>query len=312
MSPNNSNSPKNSKSDDSNITVSDNDLRCGFCGHNRSKCSICQTQRSHSSAADRRKAYCCKCKHKSKLTRFFDPYHKEMLALVNCTELKIDAAARLRSYIFQSLKSEQCHKFLTTCGGFSRMDAGYDHGSSGSHMFSPVIFDCQMPGQSYHSDVAAFSILKHRALQVENIVLRLILLISNGDPIDTGILRTVLQTLLNQLATLTHRAFSALMPGVFPNRKAFQHCLRIASRGVQALYKELWVAALRTGLLRRSCGHAGLAGKPIEPDTLTMEPGERQIVPSHDAGIRHLLWKSRTLSDELRFWLALLRVGRTL
>lgn len=179
-------------------------------------------------------------------------------------------------------------------------------------MFSPVVFDCQMPGQSDHSDVAAFSILEHRVLQVENIVLHLILLISNGDPIDTGILRTVLQTLLNQLATLTHRAFPALMPGVFPNRKAFQHCLRVASRGVQALYKELWVAALRTGLLRRSCGHAGLAGRPIEPDTLTMEPGERQIAPSNDAGIRHLLWKSRTLADELRFWLALLRVGRTL
>ena len=53
---NNSNSPNNSKSDGSSITVSDNDLRCRFCGHNRSKCSICQAQRSHSSVADRRKA----------------------------------------------------------------------------------------------------------------------------------------------------------------------------------------------------------------------------------------------------------------
>ena len=317
MSPTNSNNPNNSNSDGSNIVVSNDNLRCRFCGHNRSKCSICQTPRSHSSAADRRKAkkvletrrrksYCCKFKHKSKLVRIFDPNHKEKLALIKYTELKIDAAARLGSCIFQALKSEQGRKSPTTCRGFSRMDTGNDRDGPGPSSPSLIVSNCQLPD---HSNVAVSSLLEHRVLQVENSVLRLILLLSNGNPIDTGILRTILHTLFNRLATLTHRAFPALMPGALPNRKACQHGLRVASRGIQVVYKELWAAALQTGVLRKPRGHARSAGRPSERDVLIVEPGERSIIPSHDAGVQQLLWKSRQLADELRFWLVLLRVG---
>lgn len=135
MSPTNSNTPNtlntpNNNPARTNVIVFNNDLRCRFCGHSRSKCSICQTPRSHSSVADRRKAkkvpknrrrraYCCKCKHKSKLVRFFDPNRKEKLALIKYTELKIDAAARLRSYILQALKSKRCCQSPTTCRDLS-------------------------------------------------------------------------------------------------------------------------------------------------------------------------------------------------
>lgn len=288
MSPTNPNNPNNSNSDGSNTVVSNDDLRCRFCGHNRSKCSICQTSRSHSSAADRRKAkkvlktrrrksYCCKCKHKSKLVRIFDPNHKEKLALIKYTELKIDATARLRSCIFQALKSEQGRKSPTTCRGFSRMDTGNDHDDPGSSSPSLVVFNCQLPD---HSNVAASHLLEHRVLQVENSVLHLILLLSDDNPIDIGILRTVLRTLFNQLATLSHRASPALTPGMLPNRKAFQHSLRIASRGGQAVYKELWAAALQTGVLRKSRGYAASTGILSKLDTLIMESLGRSIIPA--------------------------------
>ena len=164
---NNPNSPTNQNNPNgSNVVVSNNDLRCRFCGHNRSKCSICQTPRSHSSAADRRKAKrvpktrrrkpnCCKCKHRSKLVRFFDPNHKERLALIKYTELKIDVVARLRSYIFQALKSEQGRKSPTTCRGFSRMDSGNDHDGPGSSSPFLVILNCQLPDRS---NVATYSL----------------------------------------------------------------------------------------------------------------------------------------------------------
>jgi hypothetical protein len=82
MSPTKSNNPNSSNNNPagSNVIVFNNDLRCRFCGHNRSKCSVCRTPRSHSGASDRRKAkkvpmtrrrkaYCCNCKHKNKLVR---------------------------------------------------------------------------------------------------------------------------------------------------------------------------------------------------------------------------------------------------
>lgn len=321
MSPTDSNSPTNPNNPNgSNVVVPNNDLRCRFCGHNRSKCSICQTPRSHSSAADRPKAKkvpkarrhkpnCCKCKHKNKFVRSFDPKHKERLALIKYTELKIDAAARLRSYIFQALKSEQGRKSPTTCRGFSRMNTGNNHDGPGPSSPSLLVFNCQLPDRS---NISTHSLLEHRVLQVENIVLRLILLLSNEDPIDTGILRTVLRTLWNQLATLTRRAFPTLMPSALPNRQAFQNSLRVTSGRVQAVYKKLWAAALQTGVLSRPRGYAASTGRPSELDTFTMERGERSIVSSHDAGIQQLLWKSRTLADGLRFWLALLRAGRSL
>lgn len=165
----------------------------------------------------------------------FDPNHKERLAPIKYTEFKIDAAARLRSY--KALKSDQGHKSPTTCRGFSRMDTGNDHDGPGPSSASLVVFNCQSPDRS---NVAASSLLEHRVLQVENSVLRLILLLSNEKPINTGILRTVLRTLFNKLAILTHRTFPALMPLVLPDKKAFQHSLRVASRGVQIVYKELW------------------------------------------------------------------------
>jgi hypothetical protein len=320
MSPTNSTNPPNPNFNGTTVTASNNDLRCRLCGHNRSKCSFCQTPRSHSSAADRRKAkkvpkirrkaYCCKCKHKSKLVRFFDPNHKEKLALIKYTELKIDAAAKLRSYILEALKSEQWPNSPTICGAFYRMDTRYDdQGGPGSSAPSLVVFNCRIPD---HNNVAASDLLEHRVLQVENIVLRLILLLSNEGPIDTGILRTILRTLFNQLATLTHRAFPALMPNVLVNRKAFQHSLRVAGRSVQTVYKELWAMALQTGVLKRSRGYATSAGGLGKLETLSTESGERTVVPSHDAVVQQLLWKSRKLADELRFWLALLRAGRSL
>lgn len=243
----------------------------------------------------RRKAYCCKCKHKSKLFSFFDPNRKEKLALIGYTELKRDAAARLRSYILQALKAEQCHKSPTTCRGFSRMDPRYDQGGPGSGSPSLVVLNCQIPD---HSDLDVSLALEYRVMQVESIALRLNLLLASDDPIDTGILRTVLQSLFNQLATLIHRAFPALMPSVLPNRKAFQHCLSAAGRGVQAAYKELWAAASLTGMLRR--------------DVLITESSERSILTSHETAVQQLLWRTGELADELRLWLALLRAGRSL
>jgi hypothetical protein len=142
------------------------------------------------------------------------------------------------------------------------------------------------------------SISSRPQLPVESIALRLNLLLASDDPIDTGILRTVLQSLFNQLATLIHRAFPALMPSVLPNRKAFQHCLSAAGRGVQAAYKELWAAASLTGMLRR--------------DVLITESSERSILTSHETAVQQLLWRTGELADELRLWLALLRAGRSL
>ena len=81
---------------------------------------------------------------------------------------------------------------------------------------------------------------------------------------------------------------------------------------MQTVYKELWAAALQTGMLRKPRGYAGSAGKPGDLARLSLAPGERNIVPSHDAGVQQLLWKSRALADELRLWLALLRAGRSL
>lgn len=102
------------------------------------------------------------------------------------------------------------------------------------------------------------------------------------------------------------------MPSALPNRQAFQDSLRVASGRVQAVYKELWAAALQTGVLSRPRGYGASTARPSEHDTLTMERGEGSIVSSRDAGVQQLLWKSRTLADGLRFWLALLRVGRSL
>ncbi|GAB7327425.1 hypothetical protein MBLNU13_g11286t2 [Cladosporium sp. NU13] len=274
----------------------------------------------HPSAADGRRAkkvpktghcksYCCKCKHKNKLVRLFDPNTKEKLALINYARLKIDAAARLRSYIFQVLRSEQGRKSPTTCCGFSRMNTVNDHDGPGPSSPSVVVFNCRVPD---HSNLAASSLLEHCVLQVENSVLRLILPLSNNNPIDTGILRTVLRTLFKQLASLTHRTFPVQMPSILPNRKAFQHSLRVTGRGVQVVYEELWAVALQTGVLTRLRGYAASAGRLSELETLIEEPGERSTILSHDAAVQQLLWKSRQLADELRFWLALLRVGRSL
>jgi hypothetical protein len=176
----------------------------------------------------RRKAYCCNCKQKNKLVRFFDPHRKEKLALIKYTGLKIDAAARLRSYILQALKSEQCYQSPTTCGSFSSMNLRYDQGSPGLGIPSLVVFNCQIPD---HSNLDVSLVLEIRVQQVESIALRLSLLLASDNPIDTGILRAVLQTLFNQLATLAHRAFPALMPDVLPSRKTFQHSMSAAGRG---------------------------------------------------------------------------------
>ena len=163
-----------------------------------------------------------------------------------------------------------------------------------------------------HNDISAINILDHRVQQVHNIVRRLILLLSNEDFVDIGTLRSLLRLLFNQLATLNHRAFPALVPSILSDRKAFQHSLRIARRGVQAVYKELWAAALQTGLLRGSGGCTASAGTLDRPDALVTEQGRRSIVLSRAAGVQRLLWRSRELADELRFWLALLRAGRRL
>lgn len=176
----------------------------------------------------------------------------------------------------------------------SQLGTKYDHDGPGSGSPSLVVFSCQIPD---HSNLDLSLVLEYRVMQVESIALRLSLLLASDHPIDTGILRTVLQTLFNQLATLTHRALPALMPNVLPNRKAFQHLLSAAGRGVQAAHKELWAAALLTGMLRR--------------DVLITGSGERSTVTSHDAGVQQLLWRTRELADELRLWLALLRAGRS-
>ena len=260
MSPNNNNNNLNGFSSDSNSSsssnnsnnsnnrVSDNDLRCRQCGHNRSKCSTCQTPRSHSSAADRRKAkkvsktrskaYCCKCKPANKPSRFFDPDHEEKLGLIKYTGLKLDAAARLRSYILKALKSKHHHRSPATGGERHRMVFGHNHGGPASDSSSVTILNCRLPDYT-HNDVLAANAMDRSVQQVCNNVRRLILLLSNETPIDTGILCAILRTLFHQLATLTHTAFPSLAPGILPNRKAFQHSLRIAQRGTQAAYKQL-------------------------------------------------------------------------
>lgn len=175
------------------------------------------------------------------------------------------------------------------------MEIRYECGGPGFGSPSLVVLHCHIPD---HSDAAASDPLQYQLLQVERIALRLSLLLASDEPIDIGILRTVLRILLNQLATLTHRAFPALMPCVLTNRKAFQHSLRAAGRGVQAAYKELWVSALLNGLLKRN--------------TLIMETGERSTVLNPDTGVQQLLWRARDFADELRLWLALLIAGRRL
>ena len=288
MSPNGSNNPNNSSSGISSITVSYTDLRCRLCGHNRSKCSVCQTPRSHSSAADRHKAkkipktrrkayYCCKCKHPI-----------ELIFLL-C--------------VLAALKPKQPPNPPTACKELPRKTFEDGHGGPGSGGPSLVVFSCQIPD---HGDFGALLLLQSRVQQVEANVLRLILLLSSEGPIDTGILRNTLRTLFNQLAKLTHRAFPALMPHALPNRKVFQHSLHVASRWVQVGYKNLWATALQTGMLKKSgdvlCG----------PNALITVFGGRSVVPSHAAEVQQLLWRSRELLDELRFWLVMLRVGGSL
>jgi hypothetical protein len=323
MSPTNTNinNPNGSGFNNSNVRVSSTDLRCRRCGHNRSKCSIYQTPRSHSSAADRRrskkvpkacgKVYCCKCKPASKSSRYFDPDHEEKLGLIKYTGLKIDAAARLRSYILKALKSGRRHDSLTTCSKPSRLEFGHDHGSAASHYPSLAIFNCQLPEYTQNDVLAANSLDRH-VQQVYNNVRRLIVLLSNETPIDTGILRTILSTLFDQLAILIHRAFPTLVPRVLTNRKAFQHSLRIARRGTQAAYKQLCAVALEAGMMMSSRERATSAGWRDGLDTLITAPGRRSVLLGCAAGAQQLLWRSRELADELHFWLALLRAGRDL
>jgi hypothetical protein len=64
----------------------------------------------------------------------------------------------------------------------------------------------------------------------------------------------------------------------------------------------LWATVSRAGMLGRSCS----------PNTLTMTLNKRNIALGRVAGIQQMLWRSRELADELRFWLAPLRAGREL
>jgi hypothetical protein len=211
--------------------------------------------------------------------------------------------------ILAAIKSKRSHNLPTTCGELSPKKFEDSHPDPGSGSSSLVVFNCQIPD---HRDFDISLVLEYHVQQVESVVLRLSLLLANENPIDTGILRTVLRTLFHQLATLTHRSFPDLLPDILSNRRAFQYSLCVASRGVQTLYKELWAAALRAGVLGRSRGYVASTGRPIEPGNLVKESDERSIVPSHNVGVQQLLWKSRELADELRFWLALLRAGRSL
>lgn len=92
--------------------------------------------------------------------------------------------------------------------------------------------DCNnIPGNLHRLDFA----VQH----VYSSVRRLIVLLSGPRSNEITLLRTVLDTLLSQLAKLNHRTFLSLAPGIFSKNGVLQHSLRSARGQVQASYKAL-------------------------------------------------------------------------
>lgn len=295
-----------------NLGLNDNDIRCRRCNHHRVKCPICRPQRVHHSAANkykskpiiksRGKAYCCKCSSKNRINRYFDPRRKEKLVLIKYVIFGGVAATQLRSYIVDALKSKQCYSPPQLCGQLPPTGSTDDQTDSMARTSPLVVMNCRIFNNSNSS--LDLSNLDHTVREAYYNVGQLTLLIQDGQPIDSGVLSTVLNILFNQLAVLNHHVFPTFTPAILSNRKIIHHSLRIARGRVQTAYKDLWVAARRAGVLRTP--------HMVGPHGLATRYNRTTINPSRDSRIQDLLWRARVLFDELRFWLGLLNAGMSL
>jgi hypothetical protein len=259
--------------------------------------------------------YCCKCSHGKETTRHFGPDNKEKLALLRYATLKGVAAAELRSYLTNALKEKQRYSPTQLRGQFSPIDLTGIPGTLFASTLHITVLNCRLPStnNNNHSRQNLYN-LDLTIQQVSNIVRRLISLLSSGRPIDTGILRSSLNTLFN------HRAFPALAPGIHPDKRSFQDSLRTARGKVQAAYKGLLAAARRAGVLGRVSGRVVRAARvsgttrPI-PRMLThplLGPEMERVEVGREIDVRQILRRSRELAVELNSWVALLGAGRAL
>lgn len=294
--------------------LDDKDKRCRRCDHNRSKCPVCRPQRLYHSAANkckskpivksRGKAYCCKCARKNKINRYFDPTRKEKLALLKYAMRRSVAAAQPKPYVEDALKTKQCFDTPQLCGQLPLTGSIDDQTDSVAHTSPLVIMSCRIPNNISPFDL---SDVDHAVRDAYYNAGHLMLLIQAGQPIDCGVLTTVLNTLFDRLAILNHHTFPALTPAILSNRKVLHHSLRIARGRVQTVYKCLLVAARQAGVLR-SHGH----GVPVGPHGLAARYNRPTINPNRDSGIQGLLWRARALFDELKIWIGLLNAGMSL
>lgn len=251
--------------------------------------------------------YCCKCYGSKKFTWYFVPEHKDGHTLSKDEETKIEAAAQLRSYLLSTLKACQEVSPPKLCGEVSPFGLRYDDDNNNFEAGGPVliILSCRV-GQP--STPNTLTTLELNVRQVFSIVQRLISLLSDDKPIDASILRTVLRTLFNQLANLTHRTFRQLAPGDLPQSNTHQHMLQVARNDAQRSYRSLWAHALRAGFLRSSGAQLGRLG------ALQLRGADirRSLVrPDQQAAVRQLLVSARDLAARLRFWRAMLMAGRS-
>ncbi|TLD06790.1 hypothetical protein E2P81_ATG10392 [Venturia nashicola] len=295
-----------------------NDRRCRKCGHHRFECKVCRPGMTNVHAGDKKKKrdvddqrrkikYCCKCYGAKKFMMYFVPEHKDGDALSKEDETKSEAAAQLRSCLLSTLKAGQQVNPPKLCDMISPFGLRHDDDNN-FEAGGPVliILSCRVPQPSINSTVTA---LELHVRQVFSIVQRLISLLSNGDPIDASLLRTVLRTLFSQLANLTHRTFRQLATGDLPASNTHQHMLQVARNQAQRSYRSLWAHALRAGFLGSSRVQLGGLG------ALLLQGAEirRSLVRrDQQAAVRQLLLSARDLAARLRFWRAMLMAGRSM
>lgn len=310
-------SPNAPNSGDSNAHLAHNndDPRCVDCGHERIKCNVCWPRSTN--IRDRKKRreiaklqdrvwYCCKCACFNKFAPYDDPNHEDELPPNDDNGTESDASAQLRSYFLSAPKAGHEFSYPKLCGVVSPFGLRHDDNNFGASGPVLIILSCRVRQSSVDNTVTA---LETHVRQVFSIVQRLISLLSDEKPIDASILRTVLRTLFNQLANLTHRAFRQLAPGQVPLSNTHHHMLQVARNQAQRSYRSLWAHAMRAGFLHSSDPHLG------GPRGLQLRGAEirRSLVRcGQQAAVRELLLRARELAARLRFWRAMLMAGRSM
>lgn len=182
----------------------------------------------------------------------------------------------------------------------------YDPGNFGAGAPSLMVMNCRIPDRN--STPGNLHCLDFAVRQVYSSVRRVIALLSGPRPNDTTLLRTVLHTLLSQLAKLNHRTFPSLAPGIFYKNGMLQHSLRNARGHVQTSYKALWITALQNGLLmtrKKRLSAGNIATQVSNGRAMGLEGG------AHDRTIA-LRLRARELLDALQLWTGMLRAWMSL